>query len=143
MSGWRLSALPAALKAKARPARGGFGLDIPVERKGRFAVAAKIDRTIDGRTFDSKKEATRYAELKQLQRAGEIECLELQPSWDVFINGSKLCRYSADFSYLDRRTGTPVIEDTKSTGTAKDAAYRIRKRAAELAHGIKVTEVLR
>lgn len=134
MSAWRM---------KSTPTRAAFGLDIPVERKGRFAVSAKPDRTLDGIVFDSKKEAARYAELKQAQRAGLIECLELQPSWDVFINGSKLCRYSADFSYLDKRTGRPVIEDVKSGGTAKDAAYRLRKKAAELAHSIKITEIVR
>jgi len=138
-----LRALPASLKNRVRQSRPAFGLDVPVERKGRFAVSAKEDRTVNNRVFDSKKEATRYAELKNLERAGLIECLELQPSWDVFINGQKLCRYSADFSFLDKKTGRPVVEDTKSSGTAKDAAYRLRKRAAELAHGITVREVLR
>ena len=138
-----LRALPASLKNRVRQSRPAFGLDVPVERKGRFAVSAKEDRTVNNRVFDSKKEATRYAELKNMERAGLIECLELQPSWDVFINGQKLCRYSADFSFLDKKTGRPVVEDTKSSGTAKDAAYRLRKRAAELAHGITVREVLR
>ena len=125
-----------------RAPRGAFGLDIPVERKGRFAVATKEARTIDGRTFDSKKEATRYAELKVLERAGLIECLEFQPSWDVFINGIKLCRYSADFSYLCKKTGRPVIEDVKSRGgTDSDAYFKLRKRAAELAHGIQIMTV--
>ena len=113
------------------------------ERKGRFPVAAKIDRTIDGLTFDSKKEAIRYAELKLFERAGLIELLETQPSWIVAINGHRLCRYTADFMYLDVKTGLTVIEETKSSGTAKDAAYRIRKRAAELAHGIKIVEIIR
>ncbi len=109
---------------------------------GRFAVSAKVDRTLDGIVFDSKKEAFRYAELKLLQRIGEIDRLEVQPTWNVEINGKHFCRFTADFSYLDRRLG-PVIEDVKSTGTAKEAAYRLRKKAAELAHGINVTEVIR
>ena len=139
-----LRALPASLKNRVRQSRPAFGLDVPVERKGRFAVSAKEDRTVNNRVFDSKKEATRYAELKNLERAGLIECLELQPSWDVFINGQKLCRYSADFSFIDKKSGRPVIEDVKSkNGTEKDAAFRLRKRAAELALGITVREVLR
>lgn len=125
----------------AKRGRGSFGLDVPVERKGRFGVVKKDHRTIDGRVFDSGKEAVRFAELKNAQRAGLIECLECQPSWDVFLNGSKLCSYSADFSYIDTASGRPVIEDVKSSGTVADAAYRLRKRAAELAHGIKITEV--
>ena len=123
--------------------RGAFGLDkVPTERRGRFAVASKPERTIDGITFDSKKESTRYAELKLLEKAGEIECLEIQPFWDVYINGQKLCRYSADFSYLDKKRG-PVLEEVKSTGTAKDAAYRLRRKAAELAYGLQISEVVR
>lgn len=137
---WQRGTANAAKKAK----RGSFGLDtFATERKGRFAVAAKIDRTLDGVVFASKKEAARYAELKLLERAGKIECLEIQPSWDVNINGQKLCRYTADFSYLDKERGA-VIEDVKSEGgTSADAAYRLRKRAAELYHGIRITEVIR
>lgn len=130
------------VRIPARAARAAFGLDVPVERRGRFAVSAKPDRTIDGRVFDSKKEASRYAELKQLQRAGEIECLELQPTWVVEINGQRLCRYSCDFGYLDKRRG-PVLEEVKSTGTTRDAAYKLRRRAAELAFGLKIAEIIR
>lgn len=129
------------IKFAAKKARGSFGLDVPVERRGRFAVVKKDKRTVDGIVFDSGKEAKRYADLKNLQRAGLIECLERQPSWLVTINGQPYCRYSADFAYIDKATGKPVIEDTKSSGTAKDDAYRLRKKAAELAHNIVVTEV--
>lgn len=34
--------------------------------------------TVDGHTFDSKHEAERYSELKLLERAGQIENLQLQ-----------------------------------------------------------------
>jgi Protein of unknown function (DUF1064) len=123
--------------------RPGFGLDTSgVARKARFAVSAKEDRTIDGETFDSKKEAARYCQLKLLQKAGLIESLDLQPAWAVEINGKHFCRYTADFSYFCKERGRLIIEDVKSSGTAKDAAYRLRKKAAELAHGIKITEVL-
>ena len=112
-------------------------------KRGRFAVAVKYERTIDGIVFDSKKEASRYAELKLLQRAGQIRELQLQPSWVVEINGQRLCRFSADFSYLDPKLGR-VIEDVKSRGgTSADPAYRLRKKAAELAYGIKIVEVIR
>src|SRR6185503_13093134 len=111
-------------------------------RRSRFQVAPKIERTLDGITFASKKEATRYATLKLLERAGKIRDLKLQPKFPVEINGRPFTIYSADFSYYDRELGRVVIEDSKSTGTAKDAAYRLRRKAAELAHGIVVVEVL-
>jgi hypothetical protein len=120
---------------------GTFTLDAPA-RKGRFAVSAKEDRTIDGETFDSKREAARYSQLKLMQRAGMIEGLELQPFWNVEINGAHFCRFTADFSYFCKDRGRLVIEDVKSTGTAKDAAYRLRKKAAMLAFGIRIDEVI-
>ena len=123
-----------------RGPRGSFGLD--TTGRGRFPVATKEDRTINGHRFDSKKEAVRYAELKLLERAGLIECLEFQPSWNVSINGKHFTRYTCDFAYLDKKRG-PVLEEVKSSGTAKDAAYLLRKKAAELAFGLKITEVIR
>ena len=108
-------------------------------KRGRYPVAPKDQRTVDGITFDSKREAARYAVLKQQERAGLISHLELQPVFKVTINGHHFCRYSADFAYF--RDGERVIEDCKSSGTAKDAAYRLRKRAAEMQYFIKVQEV--
>jgi hypothetical protein len=110
--------------------------------RGRFQVAPKEERTVDGRVFDSKREATRYAELKVLERAGKISHLECQPEFPVTINGHLLCRVHFDFAYFEN--GERIIEDVKSKdgrGTAKDTAYRLRKRAAELFFYIKVREV--
>ena len=106
--------------------------------RGRFPVAPKAERTVDGHVFDSKREAIRYGELKLLERAGVISKLKVQPSWNVEIGGKHFCRYTADFEYMHH--AERVVEDCKSTGTAKDTAYKLRKRAAELAHGIRVTE---
>ena len=50
---------------------------------------------IDGITFDSKKEAKRYVELKKKQEEGEITDLRLQvpfelvPSFTIEIDGKK------------------------------------------------------
>jgi len=111
-------------------------------RRSRFQVAPKVERTLDGITFASKKEATRYATLKLLERAGKISDLKLQPRFPVEINGRPFTTYTADFQFYDRELGRTVVEDVKSLGgTSKDASFRLRKRAAELSHGIVVTEV--
>lgn len=118
---------------------------VPVPRrtwaplKGRYPVAPREERTIDGRTFDSKGEAQRYAALKLLERAGVISDLEVQPKFPVTINGQLYCTFTADFAYT--QNGERVIEDKKSSGTAKEPAYRLRRKAAELFHGIRVREV--
>lgn len=110
--------------------------------RGRFPVAPKHERCVDGITFDSKREATRYATLKLLERAGKIEDLRLQQKFPVEIGGKHFCTYTADFCYFDVALGREVIEDSKSKGgTSKDPAYRLRKKAAQLAHKITVTEV--
>lgn len=106
--------------------------------KGRFPVAPKEQRTMDGIVFDSKREMERYAHLKMLQACGVISHLELQPSFTVNINGKKLCTYSADFAYFEN--GNRIVEDVKSSGTRKDGAYRLRKKAAELQFFINVRE---
>lgn len=111
-------------------------------RKSRFQVAPKIERTIDGITFASKKEATRYANLKLMEKQGFIRDLMIQKKFPVEINGEPYTNYSADFVYFDCDLGKTLIEDVKSSGTKKDAAFRLRKKAAELFYGIKITEVI-
>lgn len=113
------------------------------KRTGRAGFAGK-KHECDGYTFDSTIELERYGELKNLLRAGLIENLEVHPRFEVFINGEKLCHYTADFRYFDKELGKVVIEDVKSIATQNlDPYYKLRKRAAELEHNIEVTEVVR
>ena len=111
------------------------------KNNNRFKVSPVEERTLGGVVFASKKEMKRYAELRLLERAGEVQDLELQPEFRVSINGEHFCTYTADFSYIEK--GQRVIEELKSTGTAKDAAYRLRKKAAELFYGIKVKVIIK
>ena len=111
------------------------------KNNNRFKVSPVEERTLGGIVFSSKKEMKRYAELRLLERAGEIRGLELQPEFRVSINDQHFCTYTADFAYTEK--GQRVIEELKSTGTAKDAAYRLRKKAAELFYGIKVKVIIK
>jgi hypothetical protein len=104
--------------------------------KNKFKVAPIAERTLDGIVFASKKEMARYADLKMLEKGKVISNLKLQPAFDVEINGAHFCTYTADFEYEE--DGKIVIEELKSSGTVKDPAYRLRKKAAELFHGITV-----
>jgi len=105
----------------------------------KYKVAPKTERTLDGIVFDSKREAARYADLKLAEKAGHIKNLVLQPEYPVQINGKHYCTYTPDFKYTEALTGKEIIEEVKSTGTMKDAAYRLRKKAAELYHGVEIT----
>ena len=108
--------------------------------RNRYAVAPVEQRTFEGKVFASQREMVRFGFLRLELKSGRISELETQPSWIVNINGKRLCRYTADFRYV--RNGAVVIEEVKSSGTAKDAAYKLRRRAAELEHGIVITEIV-
>lgn len=86
---------------------------------------------IDGITFDSKKEAMRYKELKALERVGKIDMLELQPRFELqesFKHEGKTIRkieYVADFIYRDLSTLELVVEDVKGV---KTDVYKLKKK---------------
>lgn len=86
---------------------------------------------IDGHTFDSKREAQRYCELKLFLRAGEIRNLVLQPRFllqDEFFDKNEIkhkkIEYVADFMYIDK-CGKTVVEDVK--GVLTDV-YKLKKK---------------
>lgn len=107
---------------------------------------------VDGIKFDSLKESLRYWELKLLQQAGVIRDLELQPRYDVVVNGHKICYYKADFRYFDIEKGAEVVEDVKAMpktakgqkafkGTPAWRMYRLKKKLVEALYPIKIIEV--
>jgi len=85
-----------------------------------------IKTEVDGHLFDSKKEAKRYHELKILQAAGDVWKLQLQPRFPLWVNGTKVGTYIADFMY-ERSDGTVVVEDVKSPAT-KTPVYNLKKK---------------
>jgi hypothetical protein len=108
----------------------------------KYKVAPKAQRTLDNIVFDSKTEMNRYKELTILAKAGVIQHLEIQPEFKTFINQQLFCTYTADFRYYDEDRAKWIIEDVKSNGTIKDAAFKLRKKAAELYHGVEITIIL-
>lgn len=111
-------------------------------KKSKFQVSAKHLRTADDRVFDSRGEMLRYLALKQRQDIGDIRDLKLQPAYPVWLNGIKVCTVTLDFSYTIAATGELVVEDKKSSGTAKDKLFSLHKRLVEAHYGIKVTVVI-
>nr|DAL90270.1 MAG TPA: Endonuclease [Caudoviricetes sp.] len=101
--------------------------------------------TLNGMTFDSKKEARRYSELLLLERAGAIHNLQTQvkyvliPSQRDPVTGKVIereCAYKADFVYTEN--GETVVEDMKGFRT-KD--YIIKRKLMLKVHGIRIREV--
>lgn len=96
------------------------------------AIRTKVDNI----TFDSKREAARYQELKLLRDAGEISSLVLQPKFPIQINDVKICTYIADFEY--EKDGKTVVEDSKGVLTP---IYRIKKKLVKALYGVEIQEV--
>jgi hypothetical protein len=112
-------------------------------RRGKYNAKPTL---IDGIRFASQREGLRYVTLKQMERAGEISRLELQPKYDLLAwMGGPECnacgivgRYIADFRYVLNATGETVIEDAKGF---KTDTYKLKKKIVEANYGIKVREV--
>lgn len=106
-----------------------------------------IATVVDGIRFHSKKEARRYSELKLLENAGLISHLELQPEFPINVNGDAICKYIADFRYIDNERlhpatgarGCTVVEDVKGM---KTPIYKLKKRLTEATYkGVIIEEV--
>lgn len=94
---------------------------------------------IDGRVFDSKKEAGRYLQLRMMQTAGLIKNLQCQVEYRLEVEGSKIAKYIADFCYEEN--GVEVVEDVKSSATRKLPTYRLKKKLMKAIFGIEIKEV--
>lgn len=104
---------------------------------------------IDGITFDSRKEAARYAELKILEKGGVIKDLALQvpfvlipAQYEKALPGKKrgklierACIYKADFVY--QYDGETIVEDVKGLRTKE---YIIKRKLMLKVHGIRIRE---
>jgi GTP-dependent phosphoenolpyruvate carboxykinase len=113
------------------------------KKKGRYPVVSEAERTFKGVKFGSRAEMERGAELMMLLRAGKISDLRWHPVFKVDFHGVHLCTYTADSMYLDVALDKSVIEEVKSKATRLDQYYRLRRKAAEIYHDMKVTEIVR
>ena len=112
--------------------------------------------TIEGQTFDSKKEARRFQDLRLLERSGAISNLQMQVKYilipaqrepdTVGVRGGKKkgkllereVAYIADFVSIDTEKGETVVEDTKGVKTPE---YIIKRKLMLYIHGIRIKEV--
>lgn len=117
-----------------------------------------IKLKVDGRVFDSRKEAMRYSQLKILERSGEISELQMQVPFELVpsqrepdhigarggVKRGKVIEksvvYYADFVYKDKQ-GKTVVEDTKSEITKKNKEYVIKRKLMLYRYGIRIKEV--
>jgi hypothetical protein len=105
-----------------------------------------VKTTVEGIEFDSRAEANRYAELRLMEKAGEIRELRRQVTFVLapairVVTSTRTkpaLRYIADFTYLDLKHDRYVVEDVKSAPTAQKEAFRIKLHLMKSVHGIDV-----
>lgn len=97
--------------------------------------------SVDGITFDSKREADRYLVLKSMEEDGTIEDLrrqvryELIPAFDVDGRHYRPVYYVADFVYVE--DGKEVVEDVKGMRTD---VYRLKSKLFARRYGMGIKE---
>ena len=102
-----------------------------------------VKTTVDGITFDSRREADRYLVLKSMEEDGAIEDLrrqvryELVPAFDVDGRHYRPVCYVADFVYVDKETGKEVVEDVKGMRTD---VYRLKSKLFAYRYGVSIKE---
>jgi hypothetical protein len=89
--------------------------------------------------YASKREAKRAAELRLLEKAGEIEDLREQVPFVLIPkqDGERACKYVADFVYAEMPSGVRIIEDCKGM---KTDVYKIKRKLMLKVHGIRIRE---
>lgn len=96
---------------------------------------------VDGITFDSRREAKRWQELKRLEDLGEIRKLRRQvkfpliPKFKVDGKTYRETSYIADFTYYE--DGILVVEDCKGFRTPE---YRLKKKLMAYINYINIRE---
>lgn len=94
-----------------------------------------VPTVVDGIRFDSKKEARRWGELLALHKAGRITALQRQVRIPIRLNGELICKYIADFVYVEG--GERVIEDAKGFVTRE---YILKRKLLRAVYGIIIRE---
>ena len=109
----------------------------PTEKPKKSKYGA-VKTEVDGIMFDSKREASRYQELRLREQAGEIANLRLQVPYILFPKNEhgRALKYIADFVYNDD-TGALVVEDAKGHSTD---VYKIKRRLMAELKGIEIKE---
>lgn len=96
-----------------------------------------VKEVVDGITFASKHEASRYRQLKLMEKAKAIQDLKLQVKFPLIKKSpyGREIRYIADFVYYE--DGKLVVEDTKGYRTD---VYKLKKRLMAELYGIEIKE---
>ena len=104
----------------------------------KFGIGTRESRTAQGIVFDSTLEMRHYLQLKRMEAAGGIDDLRRQVVYHLYVKGIHVCRYLADFTYLDLSSGKQVVADAKGVRTE---LYILKKKMMAAEYGIDILEL--
>lgn len=107
------------------------------QRRNKFNVSPKENRTCDGITFDSKKEMAYYQELLLRKKAKDITDFTMQTPFVFTLGGKKMFTYFADF-VVNYKNGDQEIIDVKGFLTP---LFRLKRKIIEQEYQIKIKTV--
>lgn len=125
---------------------GGYYGNTKINRSSKYG-ARKVSWR--GQYFDSVKEYTRYLQLRDMLKAGEISELQRQVKYVLIPkqsdeNGKLIereCSYKADFVYKDK-SGKIHVEDVKGyTGGNAYNLFVIKRKLLLFKYGIQIEEI--
>jgi hypothetical protein len=128
-----------SLESTGKGFTGGFRV-ITLDEYHKMAKPSKYRNkptTIDGIHYGSIKEAKRGQALLWEQKMGGITELKMQVPFLIEVNGQKVCKYIADFTY--KLKGKLIVEDTKSPAS-RTPTYKLKKRLMKACLGIDIYE---
>ena len=73
-----------------------------------------------------------------MERARIVTNLKLQVPFDLNVNGQKICKYIADFTYTIRNidnTSEEIVEDAKGIETPE---FKLKKKLMKAIHNIDI-----
>ena len=107
------------------------------EKKSKYGVSKKADRTYNGVVYMSKLEMKYRKYLDTLVMAGEVQKIKEQYEFKMFVKEKLVCKYLCDLvvKYMDGRTEYVDVKGVKT------AMYRLKKKFVEAEFGIKITEI--
>lgn len=123
--------------------RGHAGPAVQARRGNKFNANGEHVEGPDGKAVwcASESEAERFRQLMQLQADGVIADLKTQPTFDLTVNGQRICRYRADFEYVVTDRTDPVgrrIEDVKGLSTKE---FELKRKLFDAIMPIKLSVI--
>ena len=89
----------------------------PLRKKKRHKYGARKTKCLSQHAHDSKAEAIHCNKLLARKQKGEILDYKTQVSYDLIVNGRKICRHKVDF-VLEMPDKSLEVDEVKGKATA-------------------------